>query len=49
MCWAWLAGLGRETVESIDLAKAKADLLGVLMELPVLEGELLCREPPALC
>lgn len=32
VCWAWLAGLSRETVDAIDLAKSYTDLLGVLPE-----------------
>lgn len=43
-CWAWLAALERETVDSVDLAKAKTDLPGVLRESQALEGELPLRE-----
>lgn len=44
VCWAWLAELSRETVASIDLAKTKTHLLGVLPEPLVLESELPLRE-----
>lgn len=48
VCWAWLAGLGRRTAESIDRAKAKTDPLGVLTESPVMEGEPASRQALAL-